>query len=86
MASFVLSLWEDLGTVVEVELADVLGGEERPLLLVRRRQHRRDQRAGARPGDHVEVVGDPGLRPVQLLASPTVSKRCCYQSTVLASS
>jgi len=35
MASFILSLWEDLGPVVEVELADVPGGEERPLLLVR---------------------------------------------------
>ena len=35
-------LCEDLGAVVKVELADVLGGEERPLVLAWRRQHRGD--------------------------------------------
>ena len=63
----ILFLWEDVGPVLEVERIEVLGGEERPVVLVRRRQHRRQQRAGARPGDHVEVVGDPSSWAVQLL-------------------
>ena len=59
--------WEDLGAVLEVEVVDVLGGKERTALLVWRREHGGDQPAGARPGDHVEVVCDPRVRPVQLL-------------------
>ena len=64
---FRLSLGEDLGAVLEVEGGEVLGGEDGALVLVRRRQHRREQGAGARPGDHVEVVRDPSVRAVQLL-------------------
>ena len=63
----ILFLWEDVGPVVEVERIEVLGGEQRPVVLVRRRQHGREQGAGARPGDHVEVVGDPSIWAVQLL-------------------
>jgi hypothetical protein len=62
-----LFLWEDLWAVLEVERGEVLGGEQRPVVLVRRRQHRREQGAGARPGNHIEVVGDPSVRAVQLL-------------------
>jgi hypothetical protein len=62
-----LPLREDLRAVLEVERGEVLAGEERPVVLVRRRQHRREQRAGACPGDHVEVVCNPSIRPIQLL-------------------
>jgi len=55
---------EDFGAVLEVEVVDALGGEERTTLLVGRRGHGGDQLAGARPGDHVEVVRDPRVRPV----------------------
>ena len=60
---------EDLGPVLEVEVADILGGEERSIVLIRRRKHRCHQRASARPGDHVEVVRDARVRPVQLLSN-----------------
>jgi hypothetical protein len=63
----ILFLREDLGPVLEVERVEVLCGEQRPVVLVRRRQHRREKGAGARPGDHVEVVGDPSIWAVQLL-------------------
>ena len=63
----ILFLWEDLGAVLEVERGEVLGSEQRPVVLVGRRQHRREQGAGARPGNHVEVVGDPSIWAVQLL-------------------
>lgn len=65
----VLWLGKDFGAVLKVELGHVLGGEERPVVLVRlrRRQHRRDQGAGARSGDHIEVVRNARIGPVQFL-------------------
>ena len=49
---------EDTRAVLEVEGVDTLGGEERAPALSRPRrgQHRRDEPAGARPGDVVEVL------------------------------
>ena len=60
----ILTCRKILGAVLEVEVVDALGGEERTTLLVGRRGHGGDQLAGARPGDHVEVVRDPRVRPV----------------------
>ena len=58
---------EDLGAVLEVEVVDFLGGKQRTTVLVRRREHGCHQPAGARPGDHIEVVREPRVWPVELL-------------------
>jgi hypothetical protein len=50
--------------VLEVEVVDILGGEQRAALVVGRGEHGGDQPTGARPGDHVEVVGDPRVGAV----------------------
>ena len=60
-------LREDFGRVVDVELRQILGVEERPSVLARGCEHRRQETAGARAGDNVEVVGDPSIRPIQFL-------------------
>jgi hypothetical protein len=60
-------LREDVRAVLEVEAVDVPGGKEGPPVLTGRGDHGRDQPAGARPGDAVEVVGQPRIWPVQLL-------------------
>lgn len=60
-------LREDLGTVVTVELDDLLGCEQRSLVLAGRRQHRCDQAARACAGDQVEVVSDPSVLTVYRL-------------------
>ncbi len=55
---------EDPGAVLEVEVVDVPGGEQRVAVVVRRGEHGGHQPAGARPGDYVEVVGDPRVGAV----------------------
>ena len=60
-------LREDARAVLEVEGVDTVGGEARAPVLPRRGQHRRDEPAGARPGDVVEVVRQPRRPPVQVL-------------------
>ena len=79
----ILFLWEDVGAVLEVERGEVLGSEQRPVVLVGRRQHRREQGAGARPGDHVEVVGDPSIWAVQLLQVKYSNHITCSQSKLV---
>lgn len=65
--SLSLLLPEDFGRVLDVEPRQVLGGEQRPFVRVRGREHRRQETAGARAGDDVEVVRDTSVWPVQFL-------------------
>jgi hypothetical protein len=58
---------EDVRAILQVEAVDVPGSKEGPPVLAGRGNHGRDQPAGARPGDAVEVVGQPCIWPVQLL-------------------
>lgn len=72
MQLFYLLLREDFGRVVDVELRQILGVEERPsssvmVLQARGCEHRRQETTGARAGNDVEVVGDPSVRSIQFL-------------------
>lgn len=67
LPSLISPLRKDMWSVLLVELVDHLGREERALVLARSGEHRRDKAAGAGSGDVVEVVGQPCVRPVELL-------------------
>ena len=54
-----LSMWEDVRGVFLVEADDILGCVERAVFVVWGGQHGGDDTTGARPGDQVEIVGDP---------------------------
>lgn len=76
---------EDASPVLVVEVADVFGGKQWPPVLVawpRRRQHRRDQPARARPRDQVEVVRYPGVFPVALRVRLLLHLLHAYATTV----
>jgi hypothetical protein len=60
-------LREDMWAVLHVEVVDVLGNVERPLVFAGPDEHGGDDLIGAIPSDVVEVVREPCLRPVQLL-------------------
>lgn len=76
---------EDASPVIVVEVADVFGGKQWPPVLVawpRRRQHRRDQPARARPRDQVEVVRYPSVFPVALRVRLLLHLLHAYATTV----
>ena len=71
---------EDLRPQFAVEDLDLLGSPwPLRLLIFRRHQHGRDQGARARSGDHVEVVRDPGIIPIQLLRRDQVNYNPLFQ-------
>lgn len=53
--------------MLEEEVTGVLGGEERAHLLVGVCEHGGHQPASARPGHHVEVVGEPHVQSLVTL-------------------
>jgi hypothetical protein len=56
---------KDARAVLGVEARQLVGAHPRALgaRIIRRGQAERDEPAGRGPGEHVEVVGDPCLRP-----------------------
>ena len=67
MHVWLLLLWEDFGRVVDVELRQILGVEEWSSVLARGCEHRRQETAGARAGNNVEVVSNPSIWSIQFL-------------------
>ena len=67
MAKYLRGLREDFWAVLQVEVLEVPGGKQRPIVLIWAGQHGGNKSSCTRPGNHVEVVYESRILTIQLL-------------------